>query len=155
MKHTVFQFVLITSCPSTGNHCKEPGFFLFALSLWVCIDIVEIPLKTTLLQIEWPSYISHSPYERPLLYFSVWLGHLFYAELDSVLHVWLHKYWVEWKDHHSLPASNILPKTAENTIIHLSSKRVLLTCSTWYQPRPLVFFFSVKLLSSGLAPSGS
>lgn len=63
MKHTVFQFVLITSCPSTGNHCKEPGFFLFALSLWVCIDIVEIPLKTTLLQIEWPSYISHSPYE--------------------------------------------------------------------------------------------
>lgn len=47
MELPVLQFVLISSCPATGNHQKETDPILLTLTLQIFIYINKIPLQSS------------------------------------------------------------------------------------------------------------
>lgn len=114
MELAVFQFVSIVSCPGTGCHWKEPGSFLFALSL---IFIGKIPLSLPFSRLNspsWPFLLGEVLWSLQHLcgpslsslqdcHASLVLG---WPEQDTVFQVWPHYCWGKWKDHFPWHAGN-------------------------------------------------
>ena len=123
------QFVPTVSCPVTGHYWKDPGSILFLPFFQIFIYIDKIPVEPSFLQAKQSQLFQLFLIREMLESLNYLCGPLLDSlyrmnvslvlgspELDTILRVWPHQCWAEWKDCLSQSASYTTPNAAQDTI---------------------------------------